>query len=291
MPQRRLSRRAFLKISLVTTAGVAVGGMSSLTYAHNIEPDLIDINPVNLTLPRLSPAFDGYKIAQISDIHMGTGMTQDRLGRIVEMINSQQPDAVAVTGDFVTHGDIRPYIAALTEPLSKLTPKDVAVAVLGNHDHWTRPALIQQVIRDSGMVELSNDVFTIQRGGESLHFGGIDSHWEHLDRIDEVVAKLPMDGAAILLAHEPDFADISAPTRRFDLQISGHSHGGQIVLPFFGAPIVPALGRKYPSGQYQVGDMIQYTNRGVGTILPAVRFNCRPEITIFTLQSKTNTPA
>lgn len=285
MSQRRLSRRAFLKISIVTTAGIAIGGVSSFAYARSIEPDLIEIKPVNLRLPRLSPAFDGYKIAQISDIHMGTGMTQERLERIVEMINDQQPDAVAVTGDFVTHGDISPHVPALMEPLSRLTPKDAAVAVLGNHDHWTRPDLIQRVIRDSGMVELSNDVFTIQRGGESLHFGGVDSYWERLDRVEDVVAKLPTDGAAILLAHEPDFADISAPTGRFDLQISGHSHGGQIVLPFLGAPVLPSLGRKYPAGQYQVGSMIQYTNRGVGTILPAVRFNCRPEITVFTLRS------
>jgi hypothetical protein len=216
---------------------------------------------------------------------MGTGMTRERLERIVEMINAEQPDAAAITGDFVTHGDISPHIPALTEPLSRLTPKDVTVAVLGNHDHWTRPDLIRQVMRDSGMVELSNDVFTIQRGGESLHFGGVDSYWEHLDRLDDVAAKLPGEGVAILLAHEPDFADISATTGRFDLQISGHSHGGQIVLPFLGAPILPSLGRKYPAGRYQVGGMIQYTNRGVGTILPAVRFNCRPEITIFTLFS------
>ncbi len=285
MSERRILRRKFLKIGLVTTAGITISGVSSFAYARNIEPDLIEIKAVNLTLPRLSAAFDGYKLAQISDIHMGTGMTQERLERIVEMINEQQPDSIAVTGDFVTHGDISRHIPALTEPLSKLTPKDVTVAVLGNHDHWTSAERIQQVIRDSGMIELSNDVFTLQRGGESLHFGGVDSYWEHLDRVDDVVAKLPADGAAILLAHEPDFADISSPTGRFDLQISGHSHGGQIILPFFGPPVVPRLGRKYPIGQYQVGNMIQYTNRGVGTILPAVRFNCRPEITVFTLHS------
>jgi uncharacterized protein len=90
-----------------------------------------------------------------------------------------------------------------------------------------------------------------------------------------------------LLAHEPDYADISAATGRFDLQISGHSHGGQVIIPFIGPLVVPAYGEKYPLGQYQVGNMIQYTNRGVGTINPAVRFNCRPEITIFTLRAPT----
>ncbi|MBZ0286049.1 MAG: metallophosphoesterase, partial [Anaerolineae bacterium] len=87
------------------------------------------------------------------------------------------------------------------------------------------------------------------------------------------------------LAHEPDYADISAATGRFDLQISGHSHGGQVVIPFIGPPVVPPYSKKYPLGRYQVGTMIQYTNRGVGMISPAVRFNCRPEITVFTLRT------
>jgi predicted MPP superfamily phosphohydrolase len=92
------------------------------------------------------------------------------------------------------------------------------------------------------------------------------------------------DSAAILLAHEPDFADISMRTNRFDLQVSGHSHGGQVVFPFYGPPILPYLGQKYPSGLYRVGSMLQYTNRGVGMIDPPIRFNCPPEITMFELQ-------
>jgi len=99
-----------------------------------------------------------------------------------------------------------------------------------------------------------------------------------------VLALLPDEGCAILLAHEPDYADISAPTGRFDLQLSGHSHGGQVILPFIGPPILPSYSHKYPVGQYQVGSMIQYTNRGLGTVAPMVRFNCRPEITVFTLR-------
>ena len=106
------------------------------------------------------------------------------------------------------------------------------------------------------------------------------------DRLDEVLAQLPADGAAMLLCHEPDFADISAATGRFDLQISGHTHGGQIVLPFIGPIHTPRYGHKYSLGMYQVGDMIQYTNRGVGMARLPVRFNCRPEITVFTLEAE-----
>jgi predicted MPP superfamily phosphohydrolase len=90
---------------------------------------------------------------------------------------------------------------------------------------------------------------------------------------------------AILLAHEPDFADTSAATGKFDLQVSGHTHGGQVVVPFLGPPVLPYLGQKYHTGLYKIGNMFQYTNRGVGMNRLAVRFNCRPEITMFELES------
>ena len=115
--------------------------------------------------------------------------------------------------------------------------------------------------------------------------GGVDDVWSGIARLDVVLEKLPEDGAAILLAHEPDFADASAATGRFDLQISGHTHGGQVVVPFYGAPILPYLGQRYPAGLYQVGDMLQYTNRGVGMARIPIRINCPPEITLFTLES------
>jgi len=161
------------------------------------------------------------------------------------------------------------------------------VAVLGNHDHWTDADMIHRVIKESGMVDLTNTVHTLDRRSAPLHLAGVDDIWEEHDRLDDVLAQLPYDGAAILLAHEPDFADTSAASGRFDLELSGHSHGGQVILPFVGPLRLPYLGRKYPLGRYQVGPMIQYTNRGVGMISPRVRFNCRPEITVFTLRAPT----
>jgi predicted MPP superfamily phosphohydrolase len=128
-------------------------------------------------------------------------------------------------------------------------------------------------------------VHTLERGGSLLHIAGVDDVWERQDRLDLVLDRLPAEGGAILLAHEPDFADTSAATGRFDLQISGHSHGGQVIAPFAGPLRLPHLGRKYPLGLYRVGDMLQYTNRGVGMVYPYVRFNCRPEITLFTLRA------
>ncbi|MEO8606899.1 MAG: metallophosphoesterase [Chloroflexota bacterium] len=280
-----ISRRKFLKISLASAVGTAVAGISGFGYAHDVEPDMFEVVSLELTLPRLHPAFDGYKLVQFSDIHLGTGMTPERLVRVVALVNAQEPDSIAITGDFVTHGPMEILESPLIETLKNLTAKDARVAILGNHDHWTDPDAVRRVIVQSGLTDLSNSVYTLQRGDAVLHLAGVDDYWERKDRMDDVLALLPENGAAILLAHEPDYADISVATGRFDLQISGHSHGGQVILPFIGPLVVPQYSKKYPLGRYQVGNMIQYTNRGVGTINPAVRFNCRPEITVFTLRA------
>ena len=118
-----------------------------------------------------------------------------------------------------------------------------------------------------------------------LHIAGVDDLWTGQDRLDLVLERLPAEGAAILLVHEPDFANTSAKTGRFDLQLSGHSHGGQVSLPFLGPPILPRYARDYPVGRYQVGEMALYTNRGLGTVPPRVRINCRPEISLFILEA------
>ena len=166
-----------------------------------------------------------------------------------------------------------------------LTEKYPTLAVLGNHDYWTNANAVRSALKACKVIELSNDVYSLSNGSDQLHIAGVDDIWEGQDRLDIVLDKLPQTGAAILLAHEPDYADVSAKTGRFDLQLSGHSHGGQVVLPFIGTPVLPYLGRKYPSGLYRVGMMWQYTNRGVGMARLKVRFNCRPEITVFTLES------
>lgn len=281
-----LSPRRFLKLSLLSAIGTSVVGVIAFVYAHNIEPKNLEIVSIELHLPRLAPAFDGYRLVQISDIHMGTGITTERLNQIVNIVNAQAPDAVAITGDYVTHGEIKSLLSGLVMSLRKLQSKDGTFAILGNHDHWTDPDAIHMVIERIGAIDLSNNIYTLRRGDAMLHLAGVDDYWEEQDRLDEVVAQLPGNGCAILLAHEPDYADISAATGRFDLQISGHSHGGHVRLPIINQPVIlPRYGTRYPVGQYQVGSMIQYTNRGIGTIAPAVRFNCRPEITVFTLRA------
>jgi hypothetical protein len=133
------------------------------------------------------------------------------------------------------------------------------------------------------VIELNNQVITIARGSDRLYFAGVDDIMEELDDLPAVLDRIPTGGSAILLAHEPDFADQSAACGRFDLQISGHTHGGQVNLPRFGPLVLPRLGRKYPSGYYRVNGMQLYTNRGLGTAELEIRYRCPAEITLFEL--------
>lgn len=259
----------------MVAAGTAV-------YATQVEPHTIEIRPITLMLPRLAPAFDGFKLVQISDLHVNGWLTPDRLTEVAATINALAPDAVAITGDFVSNRmayDRAGLVAALAafEPLT--------LAVLGNHDHRQPggPDTVRAVLAEAGVVVLDNAVHTLHRGAAALHIAGVDDLRFRQARLDQVLAQLPDEEAAILLAHEPDYADISAATGRFDLQISGHTHGGQVRVPGFGPLLLPRYGMRYPSGLYRANGMYVYTNRGLGMGHFRVRFNCRPEITVFTL--------
>jgi predicted MPP superfamily phosphohydrolase len=252
-----------------------------------IEPGWVDVTHVSLALPGLAPAFCGYRVVQLSDLHMGDWMNAARLDDVVRLVNKQSADLIAITGDFVTRRAVS-HMRDLANGLSQLKASDGVVAVLGNHDHWSGAQAVRDVLAASGVCELANNFRTFHRNDAQLHIAGVDDIIAGCDRLDLLLARLPAAGAVILLAHEPDFADESAATGRFALQLSGHTHGGQIVAPLIGPLLLPALGRKYPSGHYQVGSMIQYTNRGVGVVSPFVRINCRPEISVFDLHAQSS---
>ncbi|RYG53566.1 hypothetical protein EON80_32580 [bacterium] len=136
----------------------------------------------------------------------------------------------------------------------------------------------------SGIKELRNECLAIEREGSQLWMCGVDDWLFRAADLEAVNQALPAESCAILLAHEPDFADIVAPGGSFDLMLSGHSHGGQIALPWLGPITLPPGGRKYPCGWYKVGDMALYTNRGLGVTELPVRIGARPELTVFTLR-------
>jgi predicted MPP superfamily phosphohydrolase len=251
-------------------------------YAFNIEPNWYEVQQVTLTLPHLPAAFDRYRIVQLTDIHVDNRMNPARLQRITKLVNQQQPDLIVMTGDYVTRRAER-YLPNLALGLQHLQAPDGLLAVLGNHDHWINPQLVIQTLQSFGVQVLNNSLVTIQRDHAQLQVAGLDDLVFWKADLKPILAQMGTAQGAILLAHEPDSADTNAATGKFDLQLSGHAHGGQI--RFLGIHFFPKRGRIYPVGQYQVGPMIQYTSRGIGAVPPRGRLNCRPEITVLTLRS------
>jgi uncharacterized protein len=289
MKGMRLSRRDFLKLAGLAALDLFLLGIGRAGKGLLMEPNSFAVETVHLKLPRLARSFSGLRLAQISDLHMGGWMNAARLQHVVDLVLAQGPDILLITGDFLIGRDnldiSNQVVSDLIEPLSRLAGSIPSFAVLGNHDYWTNVQTVRHILLSSGITELTNTVSILKRGQDSLYLCGVDDIWEGVPRLDDVIAQLSDDSTAILLAHEPDFADTSAATGRFDLQVSGHTHGGQVVLPILGPPVLPYLGRKYGSGLYKVGEMFQYTNRGVGMARLPLRINCPPEITLFVLES------
>jgi len=197
---------------------------------------------------------------------------------------SKSRDLVVNTGDYVSYV-MEELAADLTAAMRRIQSKDGSLAVLGNHDHWMDPDRVTEILTVGNVTVLRNDLFTVQRQSATLHIGGVDDIIAEADRLDLVLAKLPPSGPAMMLAHEPDFAVETAATGRFFLQLSGHSHGTQLVPPVIGPVIKGHHFRMYPNGRYQVGDMVQYTSNGVGTHALRLRINCPPEIVVITLRT------
>jgi predicted MPP superfamily phosphohydrolase len=289
MKTKKITRHDFLRLCGIAVIDFCLLMAGGLSYSTLFEPRSFRIETIRLELKRLPKVFSGLRVAQISDIHMGGWMNRERFQRVVDLIGAQKPDVLLITGDFLLGYHFteaaQQFLTDLHDVLSPLAKSIPSFAVLGNHDYRMNPKAVRQMLSSSGVTDLTNTVVTLTREGQSLHLCGVDDVWFGDVRLEQVTAQLSDNSAAILLAHEPDFADRSAATGKFDLQISGHTHGGQIVLPFYGPPMLPHLGHKYPSGLYKVGSMFQYTNRGVGMHSLAVRFNCPPEITIFELMA------
>lgn len=275
--------RGLLAALFTGAAGLAGAAFGLYTYARR-EPGWPDINSVRLTLPRLTPAFDGYRIVQLSDFHMERWGDWATLDDIIERVNALEPDLIVLTGDYIDR-TIRDIETMLCQRLSQLRARDGVLAIMGNHDYWDDGGAVRAVLARAGLKEISNHVHTLRRGDETLHICGVDSATEMRARLDLVTRDLPDAGPAVLLAHEPDYAFVSATNGRFDLQLSGHSHGGQVRVPGLMHLVLPPMGRRFVRGHYRINDMHLYVNRGLGVSGMHMRFRCRPEVTVLTLNA------
>ena len=275
-------RRLILKSIKFLLVAIAILFTTSV-YAQGVEPRWFAIKTIDVQIAGLAPAFEGYKIVQLTDLHARSAvMDRQQLAKVARLANQQQPDLIALTGDYITKGASKSE-EMLTNAFSQLQAKDGVVAIMGNHDRGEDSTPIERALQAGNIKLLNNAVYSIDRQRSQLNIAGVDDVWLNRANLPATIAQLPTTGTNILLAHEPDFADIAAATDRFGLQLSGHSHGGQIVLPFVPRYTVP-WGKKYINGLYQIAGMQLYVSPGVGTTgPPRARFNCRPEISVIIL--------
>ena len=286
MSPTSLSRRSFFK--LAAGASVLAIGADSIFW----EPYHPQLTRLEIGLANLPDAFDGFTILQLSDFHYDpyAGATQISAG--IEVARRLTVDLIVLTGDFVTQ-PILPSKASLQRAaehaipcaklLGKLQARMGAYAVLGNHDVGCDPAIVTEALQHNGIPVLENRAVPIERAGNRIWLAGVGDAMESRADLDKALQGVDRQDPVILLAHEPDFADV-ATRRAVNLQLSGHSHGGQIRLPFAGPLFLPPLAEKYPWGLRKVGGLTLYTNVGIGTIHVPVRWNCLPEVALFTLR-------
>jgi len=284
-----LTRRKFL----VAAGAATIGALALFEDCVVREPNQPQLVQIEMPLRRLPAAFDGFRIALLSDFHYDEFFSIHPIRRAVEMVNRIVPDLVVLTGDFVTvsmlvdfvHDEKKSALAA--EPCAKLLAplrsRLGSMATLGNHDIGADPDVVRDALQSEGIAVLRNASRPIEQAGKRLWIFGLDST-EGKPRIELALQDVPQDEPVILLMHEPDFADV-AKDYAVDLQLSGHSHGGQVWIPGLGAPWLPSGARKYPRGRYTVGRLSLYTNIGLGTIRAPVRLHCTPEVTLVTLRA------
>jgi uncharacterized protein len=279
-----LTRRKFIYSGALAGAGAALGIKGFVNTKH------IELKTIEVALSRLPETFDGFTIAQLSDFHYDH-FTAEPARKSVEIVNSLKPDLVVLTGDFVTVPFLKRHareaartVEPCSEVLRSLSAPMGKFAILGNHDAYSSAGYVAGVLQENGIPVLVNRALPLERKSSRIWLAGIDDALEGKPDLGTALEKVPSNEAVVLLAHEPDFAD-EAALKPVDLQLSGHSHGGQIWIPGIGAPWLPALARNYPRGLYKVGNLTLYTNIGIGTIRAPLRINCPPEVTLITLRA------
>lgn len=281
----RLSRRGFLKAFAHVMIASGFAGLGLYEYGFNIEPDWPCVEETTIPIKGLGSAFDGFRIVQLSDIHLSRYTKIDLIQKTIEKAKCLDADLVVLTGDYVLEAS--EAIFDLAPILSHLDAKHGIYAILGNHDYWTNAEIVSQGFQEARIPLLKNSGLAIQRGQQAIHLAGLEDGWSNVEGIgpdlELALRDLPRESPILLLMHEPDFADFFLQDDRISLQLSGHTHGGQVRIPLYGAPILPLYGRKYETGLYRVNQAWLYVNRGIGVVPPPIRLNCRPEITQITL--------
>lgn len=274
--RRRAIERAGGALVLGATSGTLAWGTVIGRHAYVIEEVVVKI----VGLPK---ALDGYTIAQASDLHVGTFVQGEELDRALSRVKETKPDLIVLTGDLVDFD--RAYLPILLASIGKLQARDGIKAILGNHDYYAGADAVTEALRGAGVDLLKNDGRLIRaRDGGGFALLGVDDLWaprydSEGPNLTRAASFVPPDRPRILLSHQPQTVELWQG--KVALQLSGHTHGGQVNPGFRPADII----MRYVSGRYEVGGTTLYVNRGLGVVGPPSRVGAPPEITKIVLVS------
>jgi hypothetical protein len=270
---------------MISSAALLPAGGCSL-YGTYIGRTKLTIDEHNLTFSRLPKELDGFSIVQISDIHAGVFMEEWELQPYLEIVNKLQPDSIVITGDIISWGTH--YTQPVVKALSMLRAKQGVFAVTGNHDFYGDTKELCSSLESVNIRVLRNHWVKTDTAhtGAPLYLIGVDDIWAtwrfHKKKISlsEIIADIPENNFKLLLSHNPTIFD-EAARLGIDLTLSGHTHAGQMILPFpeYHGYSFARLMYKRDYGLYRSGDSMLYINRGLGVIGPPLRINCPREIT------------
>lgn len=284
-----LSRRQFMRLSLGGVVGLGATSWHTLLFA----PTHPVVTRHEIAIAGLPLAFDGVRVVQLSDLHFSGLVPREYLERCVRETNALEPDMVFLTGDFVTmkgwstrSDTTRNYVEPLSDILAPLRARIGRFAVLGNHDVAVGPSRVAAALEKSGIIVLRDQAVAVGRPGNQLPVVGLSDFGMQFVNQTRAFSGIAPDDPALILMHHPDLFEVGMAHRN-GLIFAGHTHGGQVRIPFMDPFYEPSrFGAKYLSGRFQKGNLCMLVNRGLGVIHYRIRFNCRPEITLVTLRRK-----
>ncbi|HXI12536.1 MAG TPA: metallophosphoesterase [Thermoanaerobaculia bacterium] len=267
------------EITLLRKAHIPIRALRELG-AHNDLYDL-EITTHAVFIPDLPEAFEGYRIAFLTDTHVASFMRRAYFRECVDQVNKRSVDLILLGGDFVTWKRHIPLMSELL--IAPLRAKDGCFAVLGNHDYWADADGVIAALTSRGVRFIVNRAVTLERNGAAIDLVGIDEVYRGRPDVPAAFSSVTNDRPCLGLSHHPDIIGL-LHGRRIDLLLCGHTHGGQIRVPFFGALVVPSRHEaRYAAGFIRVRDVLMYVSRGLGAV-PPIRILCRPEIPVFVLR-------
>ncbi|ARJ23290.1 metallophosphoesterase [Bacillus sp. ISL-8] len=291
---KKEQKKSILKKFIISLISILMIPISFYFYATEIERRLVSVTWNEIEAPTIPKEFNNKKILQFSDVHLGPEFTLKQLDNLVEKMNELCPDIVVFTGDLIDKfGSYNEEREEAKEILRKIHAPLGKYAVFGNHDRGGGGSLFyKRYMEEAGFSVLVNDVQKIKvENGKYITISGLDDFLLGKPQIDSTLKNLRQQDFNMLLVHEPDIVDKVAGYP-VDFQISGHSHGGQVQIPFVGPLITTKLAEKYVEGMYELEgkskSLYLYVNRGIGTTRMPVRFWSVPELSVFVLKQSSN---